>query len=261
MFIRFNETSQVWEYDTSPGKTGAGPWLILPNTPFLNNANIFTKDQEIRGANPSLQIYDSSRPINTRRFQVINTSSFLYLQAVSDAIDASHGYTRIARDGSIYNTGNIACNGTIIERNRSVPIGEWISYTPTFKGHGTDGAIGNGSMTAKYMLNGKTIFYQIRMGTGSTTVFPTGIYWGFSLPPGYGIEGVRLSMGSGFIYYAGGATYTIGAINGGFVSTPLINCIVLVVNTGSSAPFLTTGVPFAWGAGSWLTIDGNYEYI
>ena len=50
MFIRYNETAKYYEYDTSPGQTGAGPWLILPidyaqiyNPPATSYVNHATK--------------------------------------------------------------------------------------------------------------------------------------------------------------------------------------------------------------------------
>jgi hypothetical protein len=39
VFIRYNETLDFWEYDTSAGQTGAGPWLILP----VNTKSLFSE--------------------------------------------------------------------------------------------------------------------------------------------------------------------------------------------------------------------------
>jgi hypothetical protein len=65
VFIRYNTGIQFWEYDTSPGQTGAGPWIVLPisgayiiggtiplppNVAYIDRINNFVGGQVIDGS-------------------------------------------------------------------------------------------------------------------------------------------------------------------------------------------------------------------
>lgn len=58
---------------------------------------------------------------------------------------------------------------------------EFISYTPTWGGDSGNPAIGDGTLTGKYVRIGNTVTVHINMTAGSTTTFGTG-NWFFSLP-------------------------------------------------------------------------------
>jgi hypothetical protein len=78
MFIRYNETNKYYEYDTSVGQNGSGPWIILPidytqlvnvppatlppNIAYTDFGNLFTVGQTINGAlRTSIGIYERNR--------------------------------------------------------------------------------------------------------------------------------------------------------------------------------------------------------
>jgi hypothetical protein len=54
---------------------------------------------------------------------------------------------------------------------------DWTTWTPTWSSTGTQPAIGNGTLSAKYRQLGKIVFVQIRFVAGSTTTFGTGTYY------------------------------------------------------------------------------------
>lgn len=61
--------------------------------------------------------------------------------------------------------------------------GTWTNYTPTWSSSGTAPAIGNGTLSGRYVQapNGKTVHAVVKLLAGTTTTFGTGGYT-FSLP-------------------------------------------------------------------------------
>jgi len=60
--------------------------------------------------------------------------------------------------------------------------GDWITYTPTWVGSGSNPAIGDGSLVGRYYLRGKVVDLQILVVAGSTTTYGTGTYtWALPL--------------------------------------------------------------------------------
>ena len=58
----------------------------------------------------------------------------------------------------------------------------WTTYAPAWTGATADPAIGNGTITARYLLNRRICFVNIEVVMGSTTTYGTGT-WYFSTPP------------------------------------------------------------------------------
>ncbi|WP_371624040.1 hypothetical protein OG245_15115 [Streptomyces sp. NBC_01116] len=52
----------------------------------------------------------------------------------------------------------------------------WTSYTPTWTSSGTNPALGNGTITGRYMKVGRTCTVSFLLTTGSTTTYGTGTY-------------------------------------------------------------------------------------
>lgn len=156
MFIRYNETTHIWEYDSSVAKAGGGPWIMLPNIAFLDQNNPFVKTQYIKTASVSgnyagVVFTDSGQPVNLGKFRVVNTGRILYIQAVNDSEDAASGALTLDR------LGNIAISGSITERNRIYPAGETQQYVPTLTGSGVT-FTSSGSNAVNWSIIGKTLF-------------------------------------------------------------------------------------------------------
>lgn len=62
----------------------------------------------------------------------------------------------------------------------------WTTYTPTWTGAVTNPAIGNGTITGAYRINGKNLEFRINLTMGSTTTYGSG-NWSFGLPTGVGV--------------------------------------------------------------------------
>ncbi|ARF75675.1 hypothetical protein B7C62_28035 [Kitasatospora albolonga] len=52
----------------------------------------------------------------------------------------------------------------------------WTAYTPAWTSSGTNPALGNGSITGRYMKIGRTVHVSILLVGGSTTTWGTGAY-------------------------------------------------------------------------------------
>lgn len=76
---------------------------------------------------------------------------------------------------------NAALLNTEIRDQLNSMFAAWTTYTPTWTSTGTAPAIGNGSLTGRYMKIGRTVIVEINMIAGATTTFGTGNY-SFSLP-------------------------------------------------------------------------------
>ncbi len=57
----------------------------------------------------------------------------------------------------------------------------WATYVPTWTCSGADNALGNGTLSGRYVQLGKLTFFDIYLAFGTTTTPGTG-YWLFSLP-------------------------------------------------------------------------------
>lgn len=158
-------------------------------------------------------------------------------------------------------TGNLVLSGAIVERSRPAFMGDWQPYTVQFKNHdGTVMTIGDGVLSGRYSLIGRTCHAHVLLYIGSTTVVPAGIF-GVTLPlPWVGGH----SLGSVFMYGPSGKSYLGSAVIGQFFYGPLTNCAAMLVGSlGGSvydyALMAQTGVPFPWVTGVFAGLQLTYE--
>ena len=178
MFIRYNNTLKVYEYDSSGG-AGTGPWVklqldysqlinapIIPSPPdmtnvaYKNQVNTFTQKQKLQFSGPSIELIDTDRPADAKLFRIINLSGGLYLQAANDAVSTNQGFVSIGRNG------DLAAQGLLFERNRTVAVGNWQSIpfvaSDFFAVGGGTWTVGSAAVLSnRYALVGKTMFWSI----------------------------------------------------------------------------------------------------
>lgn len=272
MFIRYNSTLKFWEYDTSGAQNGTGPWVKLQvdagqligtipvgqlptNVALRDQVNTFTQFQNINIANPSLILFDPGQPVDLRSFRIVNSGQLFYIQALSDAGVGNNGYLALGRQG------NALFTGTITERNRSVPIGEWLNWTPTWNAYGGGtGTIGNGVLQCRYTVIGKIVFYTIRLAWGSTTVGAPS-YWAFTLPPSYPPVSIDIT-GSVIARQATTGQSFIGNIITGAYYYSISNSIGASMHSAvvpSYDTYLYNTVPWTWAVNDNLWMSGFYE--
>jgi hypothetical protein len=168
------------------GVGGSGPALVMdPNQDGVtDNAWGIQADTTWGSANPRLLIgssrADTGNWVMALTSDQSNTADVWYLIPGVGATFNLGGDT--SELGNPFRINNIKSKGKFYERDRTVPMGEWTTYSPTWTcAAGAAPVLGNGSLTGNYMKIGKTVFVKIRLAAGSTTTFGGGTYL-FSLP-------------------------------------------------------------------------------
>lgn len=145
-------------------------------------------------------------------------------------------------------TGANAFTLGISERGRTTKLGEWIGYTPTWAATGAAPSVGNGAITGRYTLIGKTCFCIGRLTLGSTSNLGSGV-WFFGYPP-FSSAGVAAMAGQFFLQDTGTASWLAIALHhpSGFIGG-------MSGGPGQVGPT----VPFTFVAGDIIDWSCQYE--
>jgi hypothetical protein len=92
---------------------------LPPTVAYTNVANVFTQNQTVSKSVPRWNIIDTDQAVDVRKFSIASNAGILYIQGVNDAEAVISGQMRMTR------AGNLMVDGTITERSRVVPMGEW----------------------------------------------------------------------------------------------------------------------------------------
>lgn len=145
----------------------------------------------------------------------------------------------------------------------------WTTYTPTWTAVNTAPGIGNGVLTGRYLLIGRTCLLWIYIQFGSTTSGGTG-EWAFSLPfAASGNESAQVipskctTGAGGFVGAAEILTGSQGVVMPNMPQSAS-NASVARVRNADSSGAAGTGVPllsggYAFTNGMWLLVEGIYE--
>lgn len=137
--------------------------------------------------------------------------------------------------------------------------GTWTTYTPTWTANGTNPTLGNGSLSGRYVLFGKTCMFAIVLTWGSTTTDTGSSQWRFTLPfaarAGANVYFPAMLYDSGTAQpYSGNAGTDIT------LSDDTKLRLMAEASTAGSVPrFVGAGVPFTWAANDKVTVNGTYE--
>jgi len=136
-------------------------------------------------------------------------------------------------------------------------LGKWQSYTPIWTADTTNPAIGNGTLTGRYVVIGKLCTYVLGMIMGSTTTYGSG-NWAFSLPiNAVNIDGINF-YGFAHLRDTGVATYERIVQIQPNDSVSKIN-LFFDPTQGSNLYNISATVPFTWGENDVLGIQITYE--
>ena len=121
-----------------------------------------------------------------------------------------------------------ASSGDLLALGRTLSVADppWVAYTPTWTAPTTNPVLGNGTITGRYALIGKTCHVAIRLVTGSTTTYGTGNYL-FSVP---------FTSSADAVEYVGTARLTSG-------STYIGQCFLASSASTMNATFPTAATP------------------
>jgi hypothetical protein len=148
----------------------------------------------------------------------------------------------------------VGANNLVLRANSSTATGlEWAgtytAYTPSF----TNFTLGNGTVVARYCQIGKTVFLEIKVTLGSTSVMGSDPY--IFLPVNaktlYGMQGSVTIQDYGTVEYLGGAanpyndTLRLFAVGAG--------------GTYANYGVVTSTVPMTWTTNDNFTIRATYE--
>jgi hypothetical protein len=128
--------------------------------------------------------------------------------------------------------------------------GAWYDYTPTLN----NVTIGNGTVSARYSVIGKTLFYEGKITRGSTTSFTNTVQISFPKTISSTAKQGEQNYGFATCIDFGNAIYPAYVT---YASTTNFNIVVpradgTYVNT-NSANVVNGTVPFTWGSGDILT--------
>jgi hypothetical protein len=123
------------------------------------------------------------------------------------------------------------------------------AYTPTFSASG-GGAIGNGTISGLYSVQGKAATVSVTMFAGSTTNFGTG-QLNFTLPAGVSPAAI-VTVGSASILDSSAGTYVAGGVTAEVTAT----YFVLIAN--SSGAYVTGANPVTLGDGDGIRMSATF---
>lgn len=128
--------------------------------------------------------------------------------------------------------------------------GAFSTYAPAWTATGVAPAIGNGSLTGRYLQIGKLVYVTINLVAGGTTTFGTG-QWILSLPVTQGSARIPIAD---VLYFDSSAGQFFPGTTWDASSTT-----VGLYNTASPLTAVTGTVPFAWATSDQVILSLVYE--
>ncbi len=129
---------------------------------------------------------------------------------------------------------------------------DYTAYTPTWSASGTAPAIGNGTLSASYLLVGKLCYIQMYFAAGSTTTFGTG-EWTFSLP--FAANAQNAGTGG---YPCSAYLEDNGVLGYQVVTARKTGGNTLFALFTNSSTNVTASQPFVWGTGDFFRLSLVY---
>jgi hypothetical protein len=223
--------------------------LFVPTSTFpYANPRILIEVWAVKlsgGGNPTLTIYTRDTTISN----VKTSFSVLAPTGPQGATGATGPSGIIGSTGPTGPTGPSGATGPIGATGPSIDSRSWDTYTPTWEASVSNPSIGNGSITGRYKLLGKTMFVNIHFVMGTTTTFGSG-NWRIGLPS-FAFNSSAVILPTTFldnsVSWYQGVSFTEYDGNAGYV--------VALYNSSPVGP----SVPFTWGNLDAMTISGSYE--
>ena len=129
--------------------------------------------------------------------------------------------------------------------------GAFTTYVPVWSSSGTQPAIGNGTITGRYLQIGKLVYFIVSVTMGGPTPSGTGSYF-ISVPADISASAPRPTVAVQAFDSSASQTFIGGAIK---QTTTTIDPVTLASPVVSFAPT----VPFTWATTDTLVLSGTYE--
>jgi len=133
----------------------------------------------------------------------------------------------------------------------------YLFYTPTWVGSATNPAIGNGTLTGKYMITGETIRLSIYLRAESTTTYGGG-WWAWATPMA-STSGQNLGAGTGSGHAYNGNSFPLTVVPNYFFGVGSYAQIFATTPITTSNGVISPTNPFTWATGSYGIL--GIEYI
>lgn len=133
----------------------------------------------------------------------------------------------------------------------------WVmqTYTPAWTAATTNPAIGNGTLTGRYMQTGKMVDLEIFLKAGSTTTFGSG-NWFFALPV---TATNNYFTGTAFILDSGTSFFGMNILNATDVTIASPSTTKIFGASFTVGTTLGATVPMTWTTSDQLTINYRFE--
>lgn len=186
------------------------------------------------------------------------TVKYFYVIGVSDTLLTVTG-------GSDYTVADAAITSPFYSKALS-PVGfpQWFTYTPTMDASGGSFALGNGSLTGKFQLVGKTCHMTLEYAHGSSGVNAGSGYWRWTMPIvpyETALTISNISAGSAYIEDFGSVAYHGTVKFSGYNTGTKLLEIIISNNASipSQAGRLTGTSPFTFASQDFIAFFASYQ--
>jgi len=134
----------------------------------------------------------------------------------------------------------------------------WTTYTPLWQSNGTAPAVGNSTLTGRYIKLGRLVIGSIYFQVGTTATMGTGVYyWSLPVAPYTGQFGYQI-IGQGKGYHGGS---NINAVATLYASTQNVRCVYSATWPAGAETWIAQTTPWTWANPDDLTINFMYEAV
>jgi len=189
--------------------------------------------------------------VGTKIWLTQTTSKYFYVTGKS-------GTTITLNGGTDYTLANAAITAPYYS-NDQTPLGfpHWFNYTPTWsKVSGTAPVLGNGELSGRFSMNGKTVIGRFKFAIGSTSNINGAGTWTFTLPVTADITntGATFFFGAAYVEDAGIAGYS-GWLR---LHTASVYTTHAPQSSGMTVGDINSTVPHGWASSDYM--KGTYSY-
>lgn len=150
-------------------------------------------------------------------------------------------------------------NGSVTKNKFSTSTGElggaWSTWTPSY----LNLTVGNGTVVARYLQVGKTVFFRFSLTWGSTTTFTSGSNISISPPVNMSSNYTQFTTLGTASYFdtSAGAVYSSGiAFNS---PTSMLPFVTSASGTYTSYGQVNNTNPMTWATGDTFSLVGSFE--
>lgn len=136
-----------------------------------------------------------------------------------------------------------------------VPGGRWVNYMPTWTSLAGPPAVGNGTLSGRFLDLGKLLIVNITLVVGSTTSFAGSLH-NFSLPAGYTPGAAAAGAGLGMCQATDVSAGLV--IQGQGSGTPVTPLFPSSADANDMNTMSATN-PFTWASSDILILSGIFE--